>query len=192
MPLGANKVALLGASADTGTSILLATGIASSSASLEFTIPATYKQIVFGFYNIAPATDNVHFGFQGTTDGTNYNLYMTTTAFEAYNNEVGGSPDVNYQTAIDQAQGQIFQPILPYMGNDADQSGAGALHLFNPSSTTYVKHFFHRGQVYNATNYAQDDYMAGYFNTTSAITAIKFQMASGNIGAGTIKMWGVL
>ena len=177
-----------------GAQVLISSQTASSSATISFTsgIDSTYKEYVFEFINIHAGTDNVHFGFQANVDGgSGYDEFITSTAFEAYNNETGGTPDVNYQTARDQAQGQSFQDILPYMGNDNDQAASGELHLFNPSSTTYVKHFYHRGVVANTTNYIQDDFIAGYFNVTAAITQIQFKMSSGNIDAGKIKMYGV-
>ena len=174
--------------------VLILSQTASSSATISFTsgIDSTYKEYVFEFINIHAGTDNVHFGFQANVDGgSGYDEFITSTAFEAYNNESGGSPDVNYQTARDQAQGTAFQDLLPFMGNDNDQAASGELHLFNPSSTTYIKNFYHRGVVYAEANYAQDDFIAGYFNVTAAITQIQFKMSSGNIDAGTIKMYGI-
>jgi hypothetical protein len=63
--------------------------------------------------------------------------------------------------------------------------------LFNPSSTTYVKHFIGRANNYYQADYSMDNYFAGYGNTTSAVNAIRFQMSSGNIDAGTILMYGI-
>ena len=177
-----------------GAQVLISSQTASSSASISFTsgIDSTYKEYVFEFINIHAGTDNVHFGFQANVDGgSGYDEVITSSAFESYNNEVGGSPDVNYQTARDQAQGTAFQDLLPFMGNENDQAASGELHLFNPSSTTYIKNFYHRGVVANEGNYIQDDFIAGYFNVTAAITQIQFKMSSGNIDAGKIKMYGV-
>jgi hypothetical protein len=195
MPLGANKVALFGASADTGTSILLSTGVASSSASLAFTIPATYKQIVFGFYNIAPATDGVNFEFQvNATDSSGYDRTMTTTFFRAFNYQNGSNAGLGYEAAEDQAEGTAFQSLSSALGNGASKSTAGGLHLFNPSSTTYVKQFYSRMDQYHVSTagVTRDIYVAGYINDTTAIDDIQFKMSSGNIASGTIKMWGVL
>jgi len=36
-----------------------------------------------------------------------------------------------------------------------------------------------------------DSYIGGYFNTTSAIDAIRFSVNSGNIAEGTIKLYGI-
>ena len=174
--------------------VLLSTQTASSSASLSFTsgIDNTYMEYIFYFINMHPATDNVHFQFQGNASGeTGYNEIITSTAFEAYHDEGNTTAAVTYQAARDQAQGTAFQDILPFIGNENDQAASGELHLFNPSSTTYVKNFYHRGVVYGEANFAQDDFIAGYFNVTAAITQIQFKMSSGNIDAGTIKMYGI-
>ena len=172
---------------------LISSQTASGDASISFTsgIDSTYKEYVFEFINMHPATDNVHFQFQVNVDGgSGYDESIISTAFEAYHNEGNTTGEVTYQPARDQAQGTAYQDILPFIGSDNDQAASGELHLYNPSSTTYVKHFIHRGAVYGADDFAQDDFIAGYFNVTGAITQIQFKMSSGNIDAGTIKMYG--
>lgn len=174
---------------------LISSQTASASASISFTsgIDSTYNEYIFKFFEIHPATDNVHFQFQANVDGgSGYDETITSTAFEAYHNETNTTADVTYQSNRDQAQGTAYQDLLPFIGNDNDQCADGELHLFNPSSTTNIKNFFHRGVVYGESDFAQDDYIAGYFNVTAAITQIQFKMSSGNIDAGIIQMYGVL
>ena len=178
----------------TGSLILLSTQTASASASIEFTsgIDSTYDSYVFKFIDIHPATDKQYFTFQGSTDGgSTYATTVTTTDFAAYHTESGSASGLGYESGADQAQGTGLIKISNTVGNGADECCAGYLHLFNPSSTTYVKHFINRSQTYQGDNYSVDEYKAGYFNTTSAINAIKFQFASGNIDDGIIKMYGV-
>ena len=172
---------------------------ASSSSTLSFVdgssdvvLDNTYKEYLFTFKNIHPATDNVDFEFQGSTDsGSNYNTTMTTTTFRATRDEAGSSADLGYRTSEDQAQGTAFQDLNIGMGNDNDQSLNGTLHLFNPSSTTFVKHFIARIASPKSNNYHVDWFCAGYFNTTSAIDAMQFKMSSGNIDAGDICLYGI-
>ena len=76
-------------------------------------------------------------------------------------------------------------------GNDNDQCCVGQMHLFDPANTTHVKHFLAVGDTVGDSDYDMPGYIAGYFNTTSAIDAIQFKFNSGNIDAGTIKMYGV-
>jgi len=45
--------------------------------------------------------------------------------------------------------------------------------------------------VDGASDYAWDELIAGYCNTTTAIDGVQFKMSSGNIDSGTIKMYGV-
>tara|TARA_Y100001938_G_scaffold130923_1_gene187423 strand:+ start:2109 stop:2768 length:660 start_codon:yes stop_codon:yes gene_type:complete len=172
---------------------------ASSSSTLSFVdgssdvvLDNTYKEYLFIFNNIHPATDKVYFTFQGSTDsGSNYNTTVTTTNFSAYHFENQSATELAYRSSDDQAQSTDFINIAQRVGSDNDQSISGSLQLFNPSSTTFVKHFLSRTDTYNADNISFDVITAGYFNTTSAIDAIQFKLASGNIDAGTITLYGI-
>ena len=176
-----------------GSLVLISTQTASSSANISFTsgIDSTYKEYIFKFVNIHPQTTE-DFMFQcNAAGGSGYNETITSTTFETYNAESGGTPGVGYDAGRDQAQGTSFQPLANNIQNDSDSGGAGFLRLFDPSSTTFVKHFMGTMTYMNGTQ-SQTIYSAGYINTTSAIDEVQFKMESGNIDAGTIKMYGVL
>ena len=167
---------------------------ASSSASLSFTsgLNSTYKAYKFVFSNIHIATDGAEFTFNGSTDsGSNYNVTKTTTYFLAEHDEAGTGGSLSYQTARDLAQSTGFQDLGVDLGNDNDHASNGSLIIFNPSSTTYVKHFICTLQQSHQNDLSLVGYIAGYFNTTSAINAIQFKMNSGNIDAGTIYLYGI-
>jgi hypothetical protein len=172
---------------------------ASSSATLSFVdgtdgvvLDNTYKEYVFTFKNIHPATNATYFTFQGNAaGGSGYNETITSTDFRAYHGETDGATALQYSTVFDQAQGTAFQPLTQEVGNDNDQSASGTLHLFNPSSTTFVKHFIGFSQYSWSGDYSMRDFTAGYFNTTSAIDEIQFKMSSGNIDAGDICLYGI-
>jgi hypothetical protein len=193
MPLGANKAAIMGvAGVSTGDVVLLSSQTADGDSAISFTsgITSTYGEYIFRLYNINPATDAKNFTFQVSTDGgSNYNVSLVNTYFNAYHSEDDSSTSLGYSTSMDQV-GTAFQSLMEDIGSGADESGAGELHLFNPSSTTYVKHWYGRFSHYYDANYAIDTFPAGYFNTTSAINAVQFKSESGNFD-GTIKMWGV-
>ena len=177
-----------------GKMTLLSTQTASASASLSFTsgIDSTYDAYCFKFINIHPATDSTRFDFQGSTDGgSSYGVTITSSSFQAFHDEADTSTGLSYDAGGDLAQSTSYQNLSSAIGNGNDESLSGELWLFNPSSTTYVKHFIHRGNFYNASDFSHEKYVAGYFNTTSAIDAIDFKFASGNIDAGTIKLYGV-
>src|SRR6056300_48132 len=162
---------------------------ASASASIEFTsgIDSTYKEYIFYFVNMHPATDGAEFQFQASTDsGSNYNTTVTSTHFDAYHEENDGSPTLTYLTGFDQAQGTGFETIARDIGFDNDQSASGYLHIFNPSSTTFVKHFMSKFNFSGNNNFTGNSFHAGYFNDTNDIDAVKFQMSSGNIDSGEI------
>jgi hypothetical protein len=166
---------------------------ASNSASLSFTsgLDSTYKAYKFVFVNINPANDNVFFDFNLSSDaGSNYNVTKTTTAFRAYHTEGGAAPTLEYYSSIDLAQSTSFQNIAGEAGSGADESVSGSLILFNPSSTTYVKHFLTNSNQNTYHDLTMNTFIAGYGNTTSAVNAIRFQMSSGNFD-GTIYLYGI-
>jgi len=173
---------------------LISTQTASSSSSLSFTsgIDSTYKEYIFKFINIHPATNASGFQFNASADGgSNYNVTKTTTLFYVHHNEGGTDTNLAYDTGEDIAQGTGYQNLMTAVGNENDESVSGTLHLFDPSNTTFVKHFISLTNAYNPSDYVFQDYVAGYLNTTSAINAVDFKMSSGNIDSGIIKMYGV-
>ena len=177
-----------------GTMNLISTQTASSSSTISFTsgIDSTYDEYVFKFYNMHPATNEQNFTFQADTGtNTNYNQTITSTFFRAYHQEDDGGTALGYLTSRDQAQGTSFQPLTVTIGNGNDECTNGTLTIFNPSNTTFVKHFISRFVDYEGGNQAVDNYCAGYFNTTTALTRFQFKFASGNIDSGVIKLYGI-
>ena len=177
-----------------GSLNLISTQTASSSSTISFTsgIDSTYDEYVFKFYDIHPATDNTQFSFQvDTGTNTNYNQTITSTFFDAYHDESDSDNAVGYRTALDQAQGTAFQNLTGFSGNGNDECSSGTLHIFEPSSSVFVKHFISNINDYTFANYISSSYVSGYINTTTAITRVQFKMASGNIDSGTIKLYGV-
>ena len=177
-----------------GSPVLLSTATASASASIEFTsgIDSTYDVYKFEFINIHPSVNEAYLGINFSTDnGSNYNVTKTTTFFYATHNEADTEVGLDYLDGNDLAQSTAYQDLARVVGNDNDQSASGTLQLFNPSSSTYVKHFMTDFNSYHYTNWSNRWFCAGYGNTTSPINAINFKFSSGNIDDGIIKMYGV-
>ena len=172
---------------------------ASGSATLSFVDGAngvvlddTYKEYVFTFNNMHPATDAAFFQFNVSIDaGSNYNVAKTTTNFFAQHSEDDGTTELYYESGHDLAQGTGFQTMTHTVGNGNDEGASGKLTIFNPSSSVFVKHFMSEFNSYMHTNRSLNSYIAGYGNTTSAIDAVRFQMSSGNIDAGDICLYGI-
>jgi len=190
-----SSITSLPATLATGALTLISTQTASSSASISFTsgIDSTYNSYIFKYINIHPATDNTQFTFNLSVDGgSNYNVTKTTTYFDAYHDEADSGAAVRYLAGSDVAQSTAYQPLGISVGNQNDESISGEIQIFNPSSTTFVKHFISRSNTYYSADYSVDTYVAGYGNTTSAVDAINFKFASGNIESGVIKLYGVV
>ena len=177
---------------------------ASSSSALSFVngssdvvLDSTYPIYLFKFINMHPASNGVFFEFNLSTDsGSNYNVTKTSTSFEAYHNESDAATNLRYATSNDLAQSTSNQRLtdyLPSSSGEDDMCATGELYLFNPSSTTFVKHFISTVQSNGdgTSIYSWVSHNAGYANTTSAIDAAQFKMSSGNIDAGTIKLYGI-
>ena len=189
------------ASFPAGAMTLIKTLTASSSATLSFVdgssdvvLDNTYPIYLFKFFNMHPASAGTNFRVNFSADtGSNYNVTKTTTVFKAEHHENDSAASIGYETGQDLAQSTNPQMFM-ILDNANDSGGSGELYLFNPSSTTFVKHFLANGTgfVVDGGNPKQFTmYVAGYGNTTSAIDAVQFSMASGNIDAGTIKLYGI-
>ena len=173
----------------------IATQTASSSANITFTsgIDSTYKGYIFYLVDIHPETDNSSFTFQVSTDGgSSYGVTATTTYFRGQQQEGGGGvTQLSYNTSDDAAQSTNFLVLSEDCGNDNDQAVSGVLKIFNPSGTTFVKHFQSHFSGSQFNNYSFNELIAGYFNDTSAINAVKFSFGAGDIDSGQILLFGI-
>ena len=184
-----------------GSMVFIKKLTASASATLSFVdgsasvvLDNTYKEYLFTFNNIHGATDDKKFMFQATAaGGSGYNETITTSNFQCYNREDGGALGLSYNTGYDNAQTTDFQEISGPLSNDNDAGFSGYLQIFNPSDTTFVKHFraVGNGMEAGTSKVATILYTGGYFNTTSAIDEFQFKMQSGNIDSGDICLYGI-
>ena len=183
-----------------GSLVLIKSQTASGSASISFVhgtsdvvFDGTYDTYMFKFISIHPSVHETDFSFNMSVDsGSNYNVNKTTTRFQAYHKEDdSGTPAVQYHASSDLISSTGFQDLFQNIGVENYESASGCLYLFDPSSTTYVKHFISRGNIAEASHYTEENHTAGYGNTTSAVNAIQFKMDSGNIDSGVIKMYGI-
>ena len=172
---------------------------ASSSSTLSFVdgsssvdLDNTYKTYLFRFINMHPATDQKKFEFNVSIDGgSNYNVAKSSTFFHAYHTEDGSSAAVGYETSGDLGQGTGFQSLGQQVGNANDECISGELFLFNPSSTTFVKHFLANTNRAAGNAVSVNSFISGYANTTSAVNAVQFKFNSGNIDSGRIALYGI-
>ena len=177
-----------------GKLVLISTQTASDTASISFTsgIDSTYREYIFKFYTIRPATDAAEFSFQVNESGqSGYNETISSTTFYADHGEDASAGALQYTASHDQGSGTSFQPIAWDVGNGADECCAGELCLFNPGSTSVFKNFYARLADYANGLYMYDDFTAGIIGNSDAITQIQFKFSTGNIADGTIMMYGV-
>tara|TARA_S200000501_G_scaffold327036_1_gene326024 strand:- start:27 stop:641 length:615 start_codon:yes stop_codon:yes gene_type:complete len=182
----------------TGAMTLIKTLTASSSANLSFVhgasdvvLDGTYKEYVFKFINIHPASDGTHLQVGFRDGSSSYDATVTTSFFRAGHAEADNEYYLGYRTDSDHSQSTSPQRLGIFVGNDNDQCCSGSLQLFDPSNTTFVKFFLARTSNTYYVDYHQDEFIAGYCNVTAAIDAVQFSMSSGNIDSGTIKLYGI-
>ena len=176
-----------------GIPTLISTATASNAANVDITsgIDSTYDEYMFVFTDVNPATDNVQFTFQVNAAGASgFNETITSTLFMAEPTESDSSSSLGYEASYDQAQGTAYQSIARKCGNGSDESSAGVLCLFNPSNTTFGKHFYSRFNTYEAGDQTSNNFAGGYVNITTAVDEISFKMSSGNFD-GVIQMYGI-
>ena len=198
---GVRSATTFGSITGLGSMVFIKKITASSSATISFVdgssdvvLDDTYKEYLFTFNNIHPSSDGNRFLFQGSTNtGTGYGVNITSTFFKAFHDEGDSSTGVSYDANNDLAQSTSFQQLNldADLGADNDQSLSGTLQIFNPSSTTFVKHFIGTTNFNHSGDYTVQCFIAGYFNTTSAVYAIQFKMNSNNIDAGDICLYGI-
>ncbi len=164
-----------------------------SAVSITSGINSTYKEYIFFFNNVHHDSTGADFLFNMSVDsGSNYNVAKTTTYFKASHSEGDQSPDFGYVTSRDLAQGTGGQIVSSSTRADNDSGISGFIHLFDPSNTTFVKHFIARfSDMTGDPGIANDNFSAGHANTTSAINAVRFNMSSGNLDSGSISLYGV-
>jgi len=171
---------------------------ASSSSTVSFAngsddvvLDSTYPIYLFKYINCHPSADAADLTVNFRDGSTAYDATKTATFFWAYHAEDGSSTQFGYADSNDSKESTSAQPISSNPGNDNDQCCSGELFLFNPSSTTFVKHFLSRSNSSEPANYSINSFAAGYCNTTTAIDGVQFAFESGNIDSGTIKLYGI-
>ncbi len=155
---------------------------------------STYPIYVIKYINVmSSAGQNIAMNF--TTDGTNYNVNITATPFVAEHSEDDSSvARLMYSTGYDVAEGTdqvVFNINKGGLQNDSDASASGEIYIYNPSSTTFMKHFVSRANSMSEYPGSTDNYVAGYANTTSAVTGVRFHAVSGNTISGTFLLYGI-
>ena len=150
----------------------------------------TYKTYIFVLTNIHPSANNEWFKLYFSIDtGSNYNATKVSAAFFARHFQDDSETSLTYDTGGD-VVGTGGDPISD-TGTDNDQGFSGTIWLFNPSQTTYVKHYFGTVISDRWNDSANTNFFNGYVNSTSAVDAVQFKFDSGNIDTGNFKLYGI-
>ena len=196
MGLISNGTTLLDAGAldsgvPTGSMTLLSTATANNSSTITFNsgINSTYKEYIVKWINVHPNTNDQQLTVNFRDGSTAYDATKTSSAFRVGHAEDGSATEIGYQTGQDLAQGTGAQSIH-YTANQNEASSSGMLHLFDPSSTTFIKHYI----IVNSSDrngQCEQQYIAGYCNVTAAIDGIQLATNENTIQTGTFKLYGI-
>ena len=181
-----------------GSMVHIKTVTASNAATVSFVhgsssvvLDSTYPIYKFEFINMHPITTNRIFSVGFRDGSTDYDATKTTTSFRSIHTENNNTASVAYTANDDIAQGTGFQSLANGVGAGNDESLSGEMYIFNPSSTTFVKHFIATVNFYEDANMSVQHFTSGYCNVTAAIDAVQFKMSSGNIDSGIFKLYGI-
>ena len=154
---------------------------------------STYSAYCFKFVNIHPSNDNVDFKFNASVDsGSNYNVTKTSTIFDSGHDEAEAfSAALDYDTGADLAQSTSGKRIARGVSSDSDHGVCGEFWVFNPSSTTFVKHWWSTVTANDRNNFSYHTFGQGYLNTTSAVNGVIFSFDSGTLQTGNIRVYGL-
>jgi hypothetical protein len=185
-----------------GSWTLIKTLTASSDATLSFVdgsasvvMDNTYRVYKWVFIDIHPATDDVHFQFQCSTNtGSSYGVNLKTVQGRNYHNGSAENWAIGSRSTSSGTGGGAtgFESIGSECGNDNEQSICGQLELYAPSGTTHHKKVISKTLKEQANDMLDAQWMNGLFHSTSAIDAIQFKFSSGNIDSGQISMFGMV
>ncbi len=186
-----------------GGMVFISSSSTAGAASIEFTsgIDNTYSEYVFYFINCAPITNGQEIQMITSTDGgSSYGVSTTSTHYHSLHYTTWSfETSLAYESSRDLANSTSPHKLSGNMANSTQSAGGnnipganfgGELRLYNPSSTTYVKHWTAKFSYNFYIAGTINSFHAGYVNTTSAVNAIKFYSSSGNI-EGTIAMYGI-
>ena len=171
---------------------------ASNSADLTFVhgsssvvLDSTYPIYLFKFITMHASATNAHFSVNFRDGGSSYDATITTTYVKVRHGENASLASIVYDDGNDLAQSTASQKLHENSQTDNDSSLSGSMYLFNPASTTFVKHF--ASDINSMANPSISDHIlvSGYCNVTAAIDGVQFTFSSGNIDAGTIKLYGI-
>lgn len=172
-----------------GSTVLLGSATASSSASLDFTteITSTYDIYMIVGSHLNVATDDVGMNLLVSTNGGSSYLTTNYAGATIVRNE-SGSTNTTTWTAAFEIVGDIAGNR---QGNDATHYCNFVAYLYNPNAAAAT--YLHADAVINSTGTSEPHRHQAYgFQTgTTAVDAIRIVASSGNLDSGTVYVYGL-
>tara|TARA_R110002020_G_scaffold126469_1_gene284251 strand:+ start:3649 stop:4380 length:732 start_codon:yes stop_codon:yes gene_type:complete len=169
------------------------TASSSSSINFETGIDSTYDEYLFVWADVVLGTDTAYLRFTPSTASGSYGdedgLATFYNAYSYYSWSTSSA--LAYDTSRDfNGTGSVL--LSGHMDNAATSGAGGWMKFYRPSSTTYVKNFIAEMTTpYYLPTSSVNYFIAGFFNTTAAITKLQFNTDSGSITSGTFWLYGI-
>jgi len=153
----------------------------------------TYPIYIVKLINVMSSSGQ-NFQLNVTTDGSNFNVVGTNSTFGFEHSEDNGTARSFYATGYDSendANHYIFNHNKGGLKDANDAGASGEIMFFNPSNTTFQKHYIARINSMSEYPGSTDNFTSGIFHTTSAITGFRINSINSNNMHGKIKLYGL-
>lgn len=172
-----------------GTLTLLATGTASSSATIDIPLTAWTNSGFIGyklyFTGVKPVTDNVDFWMRTSTDGGS--SFAAAASDYDYANWVVDSAGASGANS-DNADSELL--LAGFEGNNTNEWLAGEVTIWRPSAANYCLCQWHTtGTTLNGD--ARILFGSGRRLAAADVDAIRLLFSSGNISVGEFRLYGI-
>lgn len=192
---GGTKLATQGYADRGDVWVLLSTVVASSSATVDFTgLSSTYTNYIVTVDDLIPATNSTSLWLRIGTGATP--TYQSGASDYAWNRRftygtVGGGVVVTDGSSADGADNQILIGSSGGMSTGTGATYNAVFTVYNPSQSSKYHHIDYHASYIDTQPALVQQTGAGIYVSSTAVTAIRFLMSSGNIASGNFKLFGI-
>ena len=165
--------------------VLISTATASTTATIDFTLPSGYKSFDIRVISLVPSTDNVGMWLRVSTDGGS--TFASGASDYAYQRSIlSGTTYTGTLTATDSKIAVVDAGVGTGTGRYCNTT----ITVFEPSITSMYKNIVAKQYVYRSDSVYNIREINGVYLSNTAVNAIRILMSSGNIASGTFELWG--
>jgi len=140
-------------------------------------------------------------GFYGTTDVNNFRLrFATTGSYTVQTSSYGdisdwsgltGTTEASGTTSTGSTAGSGSSIFIAHNSSNSTYRGNTEITIFEPLQTSYYHSITALTQYWNGSGTLRTANTSGFWLNTTAVTGIRLSFNSGNLYAGSIKLYGI-